>query len=90
MPQAGSGDAFLHEFPWGIAAAYLFHLAQNHPFIDGNERVALSAALVFLEVNGITVDMSDDEVVQLTLEVASGKLDKASIARCFASHAPSR
>lgn len=50
--QAGFGGDHLHEFPFGMASAYAFHIAQNQPFVDGNKRAALAAALVFLELNG--------------------------------------
>jgi death on curing protein len=43
-----------------MAAAYLFYIVQNHPFIDGNKRVGLEAALLFLEINGVSVEASDE------------------------------
>src|SRR3954464_2187875 len=52
MPQAGFGDELAHVFPHEMAAAYLFHIAANPPFVDGNKRTALAAALTFLEMNG--------------------------------------
>jgi len=52
-PQGTFGGALLHEGPIEQAAAYLFHLCGNHPFLDGNKRVALATALVFLYLHGI-------------------------------------
>ena len=55
MPQASFGEEYLHEDLSHMAAAYAFHIAQNQPFLDGNKRTGLVAALVFLDLNGITV-----------------------------------
>jgi death-on-curing protein len=52
QPQAGFGDGYFHDFPFGMAAAYLFHLSKNHAFQDGNKRVGTHAALIFLHLNG--------------------------------------
>lgn len=53
MPRATFDGELLHATLWEAAASYLFHLARNHPFLDGNKRVALAAALVFLGLNGL-------------------------------------
>lgn len=84
MPRATFGEQFLHATPAAMAAAYLFHLCSNHPFIDGNKRVGLGAALVFAEVNGYEVRATDDELEELTLGVASGSVSKDEVARFFA------
>jgi death-on-curing protein len=63
-----------------IAAAYLFRLATNHPFIDGDERAALACALVFLELNGVSIDAPDEELVEMVLRVATGEQSKAAAA----------
>src|SRR5437773_1714108 len=52
QPEASFGGVFLHADVFEMAAAYLFHLAQNHPFVDGNKRIALASALAFLHLNG--------------------------------------
>jgi death-on-curing protein len=59
-----------------ISAAYLYYLCKNHPFVDGNKRVGLTAALTFLWINGIPVDLDSDEWEELVLDVASSKLDR--------------
>ncbi len=51
MPQATFGGEFLHTSIPAMAAAYLFHLCQNHPFVDGNKRVGANAAIAFLLMN---------------------------------------
>ena len=53
MPQQQFSGYFLHEGFAGKAAAYLYHIAANHPFIDGNKRTATLAALAFLDINGV-------------------------------------
>ena len=52
MPSATFDGSFLHDGIFEMAAAYAFHIAENQPFIDGNKRTALNAALVFLYLNG--------------------------------------
>ena len=61
-----------------IAAAYLFYLCQNHPFVDGNKRTALATCLVFLSQNGLlsSVKLDTDAWEALTLDVAASRLDR--------------
>jgi death-on-curing protein len=63
-----------------MAAAYLFHLVKNHPFLDGNKRVGAVAALVFLLLNGHDFDAPEDDLVEMVLSVAQGQIDKAEVA----------
>jgi death-on-curing protein len=84
--EAGFGGQFLHADVYEMAAAYLFHLVMNHPFIDGNKRVGLEAALVFLEINSIVIDASDDELVELVLKTATGIFSKTEISAFLRSH----
>src|SRR5947209_5124369 len=76
-PQASLAGELLHVTAFEIAAAYLFHLARNYPFVDGIKRVALASALVFLELNGISVEAPDEELYELVVKVATGKGSKA-------------
>ncbi|MGD1072018.1 MAG: type II toxin-antitoxin system death-on-curing family toxin [Bryobacteraceae bacterium] len=70
-----------------MAAAYLFHLCQNHAFVDGNKRVGANAAVTFLLMNGSEPTFDEEELVQLVLSVvASGVLGKAGVIEAFASH----
>jgi len=80
MPQSGAGEEFFHAFPFEMAAAYLYHIVQNHPFIDGNKRTAFAAALTFLELNGHAVMGGEDELEAAAWKIASGKLDKSGAA----------
>jgi death-on-curing protein len=62
-----------------IAAAYLYYLSCNHPFVDGNKRVALGACLVFLELNGHRPVADSEDWENLTLAVAAGLLSRDEI-----------
>lgn len=61
------------------AAALMHSLACNHALVDGNKRLALLATVVFLRINGHTLDMTDDEAFELTMSVAAGELDADGI-----------
>lgn len=61
------------------AAALLESLCQNHPFVDGNKRVAFAAAGLFLERNGWVLDCDEDEAVRFMMQVASGQVRKDEI-----------
>ena len=62
-----------------MAAAYLFHLARKHPFVDGNKRTALMSALVFLGLNGQRLATEPEALYELVDGVASGSVDKADV-----------
>jgi death-on-curing protein len=87
MPAATFGAQFLHEDLHAMAAAYLFHITQNHPFVDGNKRTGVVAALVFLNLNGIEVEASERNLEKVVLGVAEGKVKKAELADFFRRHA---
>lgn len=78
-PQTTFGGEFLHPSMPAMAAAYLFHLCQNHPFIDGNKRTGANATITFLLVNDWDLELSSDELVDVVLDVASGKLGKPQL-----------
>ena len=80
-PQASFGGEFLHSSIPAIAAAYLFHLCQNHAFIDGNKRVGANAAVTFLLINNWDVSFTEDELVEVVLSVAAGGLKKPGLSR---------
>ena len=69
-----------------LAAAYGFGLANNHPFVDGNKRVAFQAMYLFLGLNGFRVDAPEEEVVVLILSLASGQLDEPDLAAWLRQH----
>ena len=86
MPQAGLGDQYFHKNLHEMAAAYFYHLAQNHPFVDENKRVGAAAAVVFLKMNGVSVTATDEALAGLTLAVAQGKTEKPAIAAFLRKH----
>ena len=80
-PQASFGGKSPYADLIEVASAYLFYLCQNHPFVDGNKRVALGSCLVFLQLNGLEPQADGPEWEELTLDVASGKLDRVTVAQ---------
>ncbi|MBA3697786.1 MAG: type II toxin-antitoxin system death-on-curing family toxin [Planctomycetes bacterium] len=76
QPSASFGGKWLHSDLYEMASAYLFSLAMNHPFIDGNKRVGGMAALAFLEINGVFIDVDADAYADLVLAVAAGKASR--------------
>jgi len=80
MPETTAFGEDLHPSLHEKAAAYLFHLTKNHPFIDGNKRVGLAVCLTFLALNGVWVKATEDELVGLVLGTISGERSKADIA----------
>ena len=73
-----------------LAAAYGFGISSNHPFVDGNKRVAFQAMYLFLGLNGFRIDAPEEEVVTLILQLASSQLDEAILADRLRSHMTSR
>jgi death-on-curing protein len=88
QPEASFGGQYLHADIFEMAAAYLYHLVMNHPFVDGNKRVGLEAALIFLEINNENFNASDQELVDLVLKTTAGQVGKREIAEFFRSHCP--
>jgi death-on-curing protein len=88
-PQSGFGDQYLHGDLFEMASAYLFHVVRNHPFLDGNKRVGIAAALTFLELNGVETKIPNQVLVATVLAVAQGKAEKSAIAAFFRQHAKS-
>lgn len=82
-PQATFGGEFLHRTIPAMAAAYLFHLSQNHAFIDGNKRVGANAAITFLLMNDWEPTFDETELVDLVLAVASGGMTKQDLTEAF-------
>jgi death-on-curing protein len=80
QPQASFGGELAHDSLFAMAAAYLFHIVSNHPFIDGNKRVGLLAAMTFLHINGIPILHGSEALYALTIGVAEGRIDKATLA----------
>jgi death-on-curing protein len=81
QPEASFGGEWLHEDHYAMAAAYAYHLCKNHPFFDGNKRTALAAALVFLELNGISMLDPRGRLKNAMIRIASVELSKAGFAQ---------
>lgn len=81
MPRQQFGGNYLHENLAAMAAAYMFHIAQNHPFVDGNKRAAVLSALAFLSVNGIQDLPDPKDLESITLQVAAGELGKDALTK---------
>ncbi len=80
VPYATFSGDFLHRDIFEMAAAYAFHVSQNHPFVDGNKRTALASALVFLEINGIGISDPDEKLYESMIKIASGKMTREEFA----------
>lgn len=90
MPSSTFSGNYLHPSIPEMAAAYLFHLAENHPFLDGNKRVGAMAALVFLELNEYDFAAANDEYTRFVMQVAEGNLLKSEVSLFFQQHSHSR
>jgi death on curing protein len=83
MPKAMMFGEYLHPTIFDKAAAYLFHIICNHPFIDGNKRAGTAAALTFLRQNDVLIKFTDEEssaFEELIVDTANGKITKEQIA----------
>ncbi|CAN5667443.1 type II toxin-antitoxin system death-on-curing family toxin [soil metagenome] len=69
-----------------LAAAYAFGLAKNHPYVDGNKRIALIAMTAFLDRNGVLLTATNAEALEAMLAVASGEWTEAALASWIESH----
>ncbi|MDR1535206.1 MAG: type II toxin-antitoxin system death-on-curing family toxin [Planctomycetota bacterium] len=70
-----------------MAAAYLFHIVQNHPFLDGNKRTGLACAYLFMAINGFELDCDVDVLANMVLEVARSGTGKEEVAEFFQRYA---
>ena len=87
VPQATMSGKYLHGDLFEMAAAHLFHIVKNHPFVDGNKRTGAVAALVFLELNGAEVTPDEDKLADIVLSVVQGKMQKGDVAVFLRRHA---
>jgi death-on-curing protein len=86
MPQSGFDGQYLHKTIPAMAAAYAFHICQNHPFIDGNKRVALVSSLVFLDINKYTFNCKDEMVYSEIMQMAKGEIKKEELIKYYEKH----
>jgi len=87
IPMASFGGSFLHQDIFEMAAAYLYHIVQNHTFIDGNKRTGAASALTFLVLNGYKLKATQDDFEAMLLSVASSKMEKEMVADFIRKHA---
>lgn len=88
QPEATFEGEFLHADLWEMAAAYAFHLCSNHPFLDGNKRIAAVAMGTFLGINGHPLVVDEVDLYRTIMAVAGGQLDKAGLAAWLRGVAP--
>lgn len=79
--QISFGGSRMHQDVYEMAAAYLYHIIKNHPFIDGNKRTGIVVATLFLECQGCEINLSQNEFYKLALDVANSKITKPEIAQ---------
>lgn len=79
QPQATFDGELLHPTIFEQAAAYLFHINNNHAFIDGNKRTAFDVMVTFLNINDYELNMTSEAAYQLTIQVAEGQRSKVEL-----------
>lgn len=90
MPRQGFSGEYAHTYPFEMAAAYAFHVAMNHPFVDGNKRVALACCVAFLRMNGWNLESEGEAAADAVLALVDGSMDKASFAAWLAANCRER
>jgi death on curing protein len=85
MPEQSYGGEFLHSYPFGMAAAYCFHIAENQPYIDGNKRTALQCGLEFLKLAGYEIDDPENMLYDAMIKVGTHQLSKDGLADMLSS-----
>lgn len=83
QPESGFDGNYFHKDLYEMAAAYLFHLINNHAFYDGNKRIAALTSVVFLQINGLIVIADEVEFEKLVMDAAQSKVTKVEIADFF-------
>lgn len=83
QPQSSFAGQYLHRYPFGMAAAYAFHIAENQPFFDGNKRAGLVAAIVFLYGCGIDIDDSAGDLYAAMKAIGTRALSKEGLEKLF-------
>jgi len=86
QPKATFDGKYLHDKLPKMAAAYGYHLCNNHAFIDGNKRIALVAMDIFLQRNGYEIIAAENETYIMMMNLSSGKLTKEELALWLANN----
>jgi len=87
MPESSYDGNYLHETVPAMAAAYAFHICQNHPFMDGNKRVALASSLVFLDINGYELNCENEALYNEVMGVAKSEIKKEELIKFYEKYA---
>ena len=90
MPESSFNGKYLHKSIPAMAAAYAFHICQNHPFIDGNKRVTLASSLVFLEINEYEFICKDETLYNEIIGIAKGEIKKESVIKFYEKYSKDR
>ena len=86
QPRMTYGGKFVHRTVFDKASAYGFHLCSNHPFIDGNKRVAFVVMVLFLSQNGYELTANEEAAFEMMMAVADGKVKKPALASWLKAH----
>lgn len=86
QPQATFFGELLHPTIHEQAAAYLYHIAKNHPFLDGNKRTAYGAMEAFLRLNGYSLNLSNEEAYNMVIQVAQSEMSKEELSSFLEEH----
>lgn len=86
QPKATFFSELLHPTIYKQAAAYLYHITKNHPFLDGNKRTAYGAMEAFLRLNGYNLDLSNEEAYNMVMQVAQSKIFKEDLSSFLEQH----
>ena len=86
QPRMTYGGKFVHRTVFEKASAYGFHLCSNHPFIDGNKRVAFVVMVLFLSQNGYELTANEEGAFEMMMAVADGKVKKPALASWLKAH----
>jgi len=90
MPESSFDEKYLHETIPAMAAAYAYHICQNHPFVDGNKRVALASSLVFLDINGYEFNCNNEKLYNEIMNVAKGEENKDKLIKFYEKYSKRR
>ncbi len=86
QPKMTAQKKFLHRTLFDKAAAYGFHMCRNHPFVDGNKRIAFVLMDIFLQENGWELQASEEEAYETMIRLASGNLAKNDLSAWLKAH----
>jgi death-on-curing protein len=84
--QATFDGQYLYSTIYEMAAAYAYHIIKDHPFVDGNKRTGLMAAILFLECNGVQIDFRPGELYKLGIKIATSTVTVNEIAKALKRH----